>query len=185
MKDLRVKEQITPKSQLTIPILFHKIKSHFLPQKRKPLLTPSILAVPNRTAGAFPTPGLPCTSSSFSQRDTPPSSPATTASSSYPKSAAALLHLHEEEDTFVWLFTEWVKCMNGVAPHAIITDQDKAICNAIQKVFPNTRHRYCKWHIGKHMVDHLLSLQKLHGEEFANYFNRWWHSKTIETCIQK
>ncbi|XP_020245275.1 protein FAR1-RELATED SEQUENCE 5-like [Asparagus officinalis] len=91
----------------------------------------------------------------------------------------------EEEDTFVWLFTEWVKCMNGVAPHAIITDQDKGICNVIQRVFPNTRHRYCKWHLGKHMVDHLLSLQQLHGEEFANYFNRWWHSKTIETCIQQ
>ncbi|XP_020257250.1 protein FAR1-RELATED SEQUENCE 5-like [Asparagus officinalis] len=91
----------------------------------------------------------------------------------------------EEEDTFVRLFTEWVKCMNGVAPHAIITDQDKAICNAIQRVFPNTRHRYCKWHLGKHMVDHLLYLQKLHGEEFANYFNRWWHSKTVETCIQQ
>ncbi|XP_020243246.1 protein FAR1-RELATED SEQUENCE 5-like [Asparagus officinalis] len=37
----------------------------------------------------------------------------------------------EQEDTFVWLFEEWLKCMHGIEPGAIITDQDRAMCNAI------------------------------------------------------
>lgn len=52
-------------------------------------------------------------------------------------------------------------------------------------VFPNSRHRYCNWHLGFHVVKHLLSLQRLHGEEFEGYFNSWRHSKTIEACIQR
>ncbi|XP_042960040.1 protein FAR-RED IMPAIRED RESPONSE 1-like [Carya illinoinensis] len=49
--------------------------------------------------------------------------------------------------TFVWLFETWLKCMDGRAPKAIISDQDKTIKNAIAIVFPNTRHKYCLWHI--------------------------------------
>ncbi|XP_020263305.1 protein FAR1-RELATED SEQUENCE 5-like [Asparagus officinalis] len=37
----------------------------------------------------------------------------------------------EQEDTFVWLFEEWLKCMHDIEPGAIITDQDRAMCNAI------------------------------------------------------
>ncbi|KAF5451710.1 hypothetical protein F2P56_026795 [Juglans regia] len=46
----------------------------------------------------------------------------------------------EDTDTFVWLFESWLKCMNGRAPQAIIIDQDKAMQNAIAKVFPKSRH---------------------------------------------
>ncbi|XP_062155057.1 protein FAR1-RELATED SEQUENCE 4-like [Alnus glutinosa] len=53
----------------------------------------------------------------------------------------------EDTDTFVWLFKSWLDCMNGRAPRAIITDQDRAMKNAITIVFPETRHRYCLWHI--------------------------------------
>jgi hypothetical protein len=38
--------------------------------------------------------------------------------------------------------------MNGQAPNAIITDQDRAIKN-FARIFPGTRHRYCLWHILK------------------------------------
>ncbi|XP_042939528.1 protein FAR1-RELATED SEQUENCE 5-like [Carya illinoinensis] len=37
----------------------------------------------------------------------------------------------------------------GAAPKAIITDQDRAMKNAIAIVFPETRHRFCLWHILK------------------------------------
>ncbi|XP_062145444.1 protein FAR1-RELATED SEQUENCE 8-like [Alnus glutinosa] len=37
----------------------------------------------------------------------------------------------EDTDTFVWLFKCWLECMNGQAPKAIITDQDRAMKNAI------------------------------------------------------
>ncbi|KAG6726706.1 hypothetical protein I3842_02G093900 [Carya illinoinensis] len=35
------------------------------------------------------------------------------------------------------------------APQAIITDQDKAMQNAIARVFPKSRHRFCLWYIMK------------------------------------
>ncbi|KAG8372855.1 hypothetical protein BUALT_Bualt12G0110400 [Buddleja alternifolia] len=38
-------------------------------------------------------------------------------------------------------------CMGGRAPHAIITDQCKAMQIAIAQVFPRARHRLCLWHI--------------------------------------
>jgi hypothetical protein len=44
----------------------------------------------------------------------------------------------EDTMTFVWLFETWLKCMKGKAPRAIITDQDRAMKSAINKVFPNT-----------------------------------------------
>ncbi|XP_041011331.1 protein FAR1-RELATED SEQUENCE 5-like [Juglans microcarpa x Juglans regia] len=39
--------------------------------------------------------------------------------------------------------------MDGIAPKAIITNQDRAIKNTIAIVFPETRHRLCLWHILK------------------------------------
>ncbi|KAG6723539.1 hypothetical protein I3842_03G213600 [Carya illinoinensis] len=55
----------------------------------------------------------------------------------------------EDTKTFIWLFQTWLQCMDGVAPKAIITDQDRAMKNAIVIVFPETRHRFCLWHILK------------------------------------
>ena len=46
------------------------------------------------------------------------------------------------EETFVWLFEQWLKCMSGIKPLIIITDQDKAMCGAIHKVFPQIHHRF-------------------------------------------
>ncbi|KAI3823348.1 hypothetical protein L1987_04783 [Smallanthus sonchifolius] len=66
---------------------------------------------------------------------------------------------NEKQDTFEWLFQNFLKCMFDKYPLAIITDQDKAICNAIKTVFPKTRHRYCSWHMKKHEIEHLRSLK--------------------------
>ncbi|CAI9268498.1 unnamed protein product [Lactuca saligna] len=40
---------------------------------------------------------------------------------------------NEKEETFVWLFENFLKCMFSKYPKAIITDQDKAMGNAIKK----------------------------------------------------
>ncbi|XP_042983691.1 protein FAR1-RELATED SEQUENCE 5-like isoform X1 [Carya illinoinensis] len=63
----------------------------------------------------------------------------------------------EDTKTFVWLFQTWLQCMDGVAPKAIITDQDKAMKNAIAIVFPESRHRFCLWHILKKVPEKLGS----------------------------
>ncbi|XP_022844850.1 protein FAR1-RELATED SEQUENCE 5-like [Olea europaea var. sylvestris] len=60
---------------------------------------------------------------------------------------------NENTSTFVWLFRTWLQCMHDQPPCAIITDQDKAMQNAIEIVFPNTRHRWCLWHIMKKLPE--------------------------------
>ncbi|XP_072053951.1 protein FAR-RED IMPAIRED RESPONSE 1-like [Arachis hypogaea] len=50
----------------------------------------------------------------------------------------------EEENSFVWLFDCWIRCMGGKAPIGILTDQCKAMRNAISKSLPMTRHRWSK-----------------------------------------
>ncbi|XP_014489810.1 protein FAR1-RELATED SEQUENCE 5-like [Vigna radiata var. radiata] len=51
--------------------------------------------------------------------------------------------------SFVWLFESWLKCIGNKAPIGIITDQCRAMANAIEEVFPNIRHRWYLWHIMK------------------------------------
>ncbi|KAF5474494.1 hypothetical protein F2P56_006388 [Juglans regia] len=63
----------------------------------------------------------------------------------------------EDTETFIWLFETWLNCMDGNAPKAIITDQDRAMKNAIATVFPNCRYRLCLWHILKKVPEKLGS----------------------------
>ncbi|XP_028104497.1 protein FAR1-RELATED SEQUENCE 5-like [Camellia sinensis] len=61
----------------------------------------------------------------------------------------------EDTNTFVWLFKSWLSCMSNHPPKAIITDQCRAMQNAIKIVFPQTRHRWCLWHIMKKIPEKL------------------------------
>lgn len=85
---------------------------------------------------------------------------------------------NEKEKSFIWLFQEWKKCMCGKDPGVIITDQDHAICNAIKKVFPNTRHRFCSWHIEKHITER-LHLLRSSNQAFCDEYKAWFYSETI------
>nr|GMD08031.1 protein FAR-RED IMPAIRED RESPONSE 1-like [Ipomoea batatas] len=66
----------------------------------------------------------------------------------------------EDSNSFVWLFQSWLNCMSGRHPKAIITDQCKAMQNAIAIVFPNTKHRWCLWHIMKKLLEKLRGYSK-------------------------
>ncbi|XP_044490195.1 protein FAR1-RELATED SEQUENCE 5 isoform X1 [Mangifera indica] len=57
--------------------------------------------------------------------------------------------INESEASFVWLFNTWLAAMSGHPPVSITTDHDAVIRSAITQVFPETRHRFCKWHIFK------------------------------------
>ncbi|XP_052195759.1 protein FAR1-RELATED SEQUENCE 5-like [Diospyros lotus] len=60
---------------------------------------------------------------------------------------------NEDTGTFVWLFRTWLECMEDQTPAGIITDQDRAMQNAIEIVFPKTKHRWCLWHILKKLPE--------------------------------
>ncbi|XP_057450136.1 protein FAR-RED IMPAIRED RESPONSE 1-like [Lotus japonicus] len=92
---------------------------------------------------------------------------------------------NEDTQTFTWLFSTWLECMHERAPNAMITDQDRAMKNAIDIVFPNARHRWCLWHImkkvpkklGKHS-DYESMKTVLHGVVYdslskGEFMERW------------
>ncbi|KAI3520364.1 hypothetical protein L1887_09749 [Cichorium endivia] len=86
---------------------------------------------------------------------------------------------NEKEETFEWLFENFLKCMFSKYPKVIITDQDKAMGNAIKKVFPYTRHRFCAWHIKKHESEHLRPFVARYSD-FQESYRDWVNSDTIE-----
>ncbi|XP_057444618.1 protein FAR1-RELATED SEQUENCE 5-like [Lotus japonicus] len=64
----------------------------------------------------------------------------------------------ESEASFVWLFKTWLQAMGGKKPISIITDQDLAMKAALAKVFPESRHRLCLWHIIKKFPEKLAHI---------------------------
>lgn len=64
---------------------------------------------------------------------------------------------NEDTETFTWLFETWLNCIDGKALKAIITDQNRAIKNAIAIIFPDSRHRFCLRHILKKVFEQLSS----------------------------
>ncbi|XP_059630112.1 protein FAR1-RELATED SEQUENCE 4-like [Cornus florida] len=68
--------------------------------------------------------------------------------------------------------------MDNKAPKTIFTDQCQAMANAIKKVFPNTCHRLCSWHISKNATQ---KLGTLYGNyEFKTLFQKCLHSEAID-----
>ncbi len=55
----------------------------------------------------------------------------------------------ETMKTFKWVFEAFLTAMGGKHPETIITDQDLAMKSAIEKVFPDTKHTNCLFHIMK------------------------------------
>ncbi|XP_008792111.2 protein FAR1-RELATED SEQUENCE 5-like isoform X2 [Phoenix dactylifera] len=78
------------------------------------------------------------------------------------------LLIDETEYSFIWLFETWLAAMGGRPPVSLVTDQNRAMTAAIAKVFPNTRHRFCKWLIlsrSKQKLAHVYSAHPtLRGE---------------------
>ncbi|XP_052624743.1 protein FAR1-RELATED SEQUENCE 5-like [Lactuca sativa] len=56
--------------------------------------------------------------------------------------------------------------------------------NAIKKVFPNTRHRFCDWHIKKHESEHLRPFVTRYSD-FQESYKDWVNSDTIEEFESK
>ncbi|GJY31517.1 FAR1-related sequence 5-like protein [Tanacetum coccineum] len=91
---------------------------------------------------------------------------------------------NKTETTFTWLFKQFLKCMNGSPPVFIITDQDLAMGNAIAKVFPKTRHRFCAWHIQKHVLEHLQPL-RFRYDDFQDTYKQWIKTPNVEDFESK
>lgn len=83
---------------------------------------------------------------------------------------AALLY-DETTESFKWLFETFLGAMSGKQPKTILTDQSAAMANAILKVFPETKHRLCVWHIYQNAAKNLSRI--FHGQDqFAMDFGK-------------
>ncbi|XP_077223972.1 protein FAR1-RELATED SEQUENCE 5-like [Tasmannia lanceolata] len=56
-----------------------------------------------------------------------------------------------------------------------------AMRNTIKTVFPNTRHRFCSWHIGRHLVENVATMREAESE-FQKDYNLWFYSNEIDEC---
>ncbi|XP_043706303.1 protein FAR1-RELATED SEQUENCE 3-like isoform X2 [Telopea speciosissima] len=90
------------------------------------------------------------------------------------------LLLDESEASFVWLFRTWLGAMNGCPPVSITTDQDRAIQTAVAQVFPETRHRICKWHILREGQERLAHVCHAHSTFQGDLYNCINLTETIE-----
>ncbi|XP_061352945.1 protein FAR1-RELATED SEQUENCE 5-like [Gastrolobium bilobum] len=66
------------------------------------------------------------------------------------------------------------------SPVAIITDQDKAMGKSIAKIFPGARHRFCAWHLKKHVMEHSQALRAQFKDSFDVDFREWYKSQNID-----
>lgn len=55
---------------------------------------------------------------------------------------------NETIESYCWLLKAFLKA-HGKQPTIVLTDQDPTIKQAVQLVFPNSKHRLCMWHIMK------------------------------------
>ncbi|XP_057418834.1 protein FAR1-RELATED SEQUENCE 5-like [Lotus japonicus] len=94
---------------------------------------------------------------------------------------------NEKEETYVWLLEQLLEAMDKKSPTAVITDGDKAMRNAIRRVFPNASHRLCAWHLMCNATDNIKIpdfLPKFKTCMFSDFqigdFKRKWESSVEE-----
>ena len=71
---------------------------------------------------------------------------------------AALL-ASESAKRYTWLLKRFKKNF-GHVPKVVVTDKDPAMKIAIEKIFPESRHRLCMWHIMQKLAGKVLLEKK-------------------------
>ncbi|XP_058747079.1 protein FAR1-RELATED SEQUENCE 5-like [Vicia villosa] len=62
---------------------------------------------------------------------------------------------NEVEGTYVWLLEQFLVAMKCKIPLFVITDDDVATRNAIRKVFSNSYHSFCAWHLLRNAISNI------------------------------
>ncbi|XP_025628671.1 protein FAR1-RELATED SEQUENCE 6-like [Arachis hypogaea] len=86
---------------------------------------------------------------------------------------------NEKIPSYEWVFSQWVKCM-GTAPQRIITNQCQSIFHAIKNTLPDTRHRWCIWHITKKLPQKLGGYHR-YRDLYDDLNDIVWNSRTEES----
>jgi hypothetical protein len=89
----------------------------------------------------------------------------------------------ETEEAYTWLLQSFHEGMNNKSPVSVVTDGDKAMRNAIRKVFPNANHRLCSWHLARNATSHFTNkaiirafTKCMHTIQTREQFEENWNS---------
>ncbi|XP_027081720.1 protein FAR1-RELATED SEQUENCE 5 [Coffea arabica] len=93
--------------------------------------------------------------------------------------ACALLG-DETAETYVWLLETFLEAMNDKAPVSVITDGSKAIEEALEKTFPMSKHRICRWHLHKDAVSN--ASDSSFGPDFKKCMEENWSPEEFEVA---
>ncbi|XP_028082673.1 protein FAR-RED IMPAIRED RESPONSE 1-like [Camellia sinensis] len=85
---------------------------------------------------------------------------------------------NETIKTYTWVLETFMEAMGNKAPVSVLTDGDKAMREAIRRVFPDARHRLCNWHLGKNAGSNV------HISGFAHAFKQCMDMETDETKFE-
>lgn len=91
--------------------------------------------------------------------------------------------LDESTASYVWLFKSFLESMGSRSPKSIFTDQDEAIMQAIEQVFPNTQHCFSYWHILKNAQSHLGTVNT--SQTFQNMFMKCMQGSDTEMELEE
>ncbi|XP_062017992.1 protein FAR1-RELATED SEQUENCE 5-like [Rosa rugosa] len=89
----------------------------------------------------------------------------------------------EKEDTYTWVFRNFLESMNYKQPVSVLTDGDESVRNVVVLLMLGARHRLCAWHIGRNIGQNVKddATQKLIGKMIylSISVGEWeaaWHS---------
>jgi hypothetical protein len=82
--------------------------------------------------------------------------------------AAAFVN-SETEDSYTWIMEELKNAIwydeNHQLPNVFVTDNEQALRNAIENIFPGSQHLFCSWHLWNTMETKLM-IGSITGEEY-------------------
>ncbi|XP_057811884.1 protein FAR1-RELATED SEQUENCE 5-like [Salvia miltiorrhiza] len=96
-------------------------------------------------------------------------------------SFGAAIISREDVDSYSWVLEKFVECV-GNAPPLLITDQDPGLKKAVASVWPETRHRYCMWHITIKVAEKLPSRLR-DSTEFKTKFGKIVWTDLVEPDV--
>jgi hypothetical protein len=80
----------------------------------------------------------------------------------------------EKTESFVWLFKNFLEMVSENSPRVILTDEDKAIGNAVVQTFATygTVHRLCHWHLLNNLMRNLQHALGSAWKAFSHSFHK-------------